>query len=465
VILPATTVGLAIALLVGRSCREPRNPLILVLCVWALALTLTALPVLDYQVNYSFAADIFIAFCLIAIAVGYRLTRRAPRDAPPAVGSGLDFDLTVARAAAAAGILGNLLLLLHAVQAGVDLSPSYLAANLQSIREENFSLAQAGGGSFLLTLGGFLSPASFLFIALATRLDMSKKLVWANFASIVLVALFFYGGRQTIIVMILLALISAWLLRKRIIRWDFKTVAVATVVIIGGWYMATSFAATRQGSDFRPDLLLKVTGRAEYSQLLEGPARSSYALRADLLQYSYFSSPIPGLVFYMQSPQVPSPLYGQYSFPIPAQLGRKVVRKRDPEAWQKARKSVFRPFSSAGYVENAWATMLRDLFADFGYVGAILFCGLFGLGLAWSRNAFESTGSALYLAIESYLALTLAFGAFQSVIWTNYVSYGFYFALVALLFRRLFGEAASNSAGVAGRRGTQIPTSMEGEPS
>ena len=76
--------------------------------------------------------------------------------------------------------------------------------------------------------------------------------------------------------------------------------------------------------------------------------------------------------------------------------------------------------------------MLRDLLADFGYIGAILFCALFGGFLAWARNRYEMTGALHYHYLEIIACFTLGFGAFTSFLFESFVAYAFLFALLAL---------------------------------
>ncbi len=388
---------------------------------------MAAVPVLTYTVKYSWLVDLFVASCIAAATIGYASARK-PARTPPNKYWRQRIDADLMPIIGAAGVIGNLALLYGASRTGISINPSILIANLSEVREESLGSAASGGfgGPFAL-LGSFLSPCSFLYLVLSARLTHNRALAWANFGLIVFVAFAYFGGRQTIIVAILLLLCALWLRGRPILRFDVRTTALLGVAVVAGWYFVTTFSQQRQ-KDSDPSYLLRVTGRAEYKPWIKAPANRNETLGSSVLQFSYFSTPLPSLTFWMQQTTVPAPLLGQYSFPLPAQLLSSYLGDDNTDQWQKARRKVFLPFSSRGYLDNAWATGLRDLVADFSPIGAVIFYALLGVFMAWARNLFEMTGGAFYHALESYAAVLFGFGAFQSLLYTDYFSYGLFLA-------------------------------------
>lgn len=445
--MPYTTGALAIALIASalraRARNDQHNGMMLGLSVWACAVLLTALPVLTYLVPYSASVDRFIAVCLLLAALGYNVVRK-PSIAPPAPLPKLRADVETARWLGSVGILGNSLLLIYAMQHGTKLGPSYLLHNLSSIRSRNFELATAGVHGPIGLLGTFLAACSYLYLIVAARLKVSRILTFANFSLIILVGLFFYGGRQTIFVAALLVGVALWV-RGAKLRVKPRTIVLALVAILSVWFFTTSFVSHRQTST-DPRLLLRVTGRADYGPWTRSRAYADPKFGSELLQYSYLSTPIPSLMYYINSGLAPGPLFGAYSLPTPTIFVRLALGTYSADEWTKARVKVFRPYSATGYLSNAWATILRDLVVDFGEVGAVAFCGMLGVFMAWARNRYEDTGEVFYHALEVYATITLAFGAFQSLLYPDYMANGFFLAWAIVIVRHLASPLGSRRA-------------------
>ena len=455
--MPYTTGTLAVALFItgmrARTHNDLRNGVMIGLSVWAAAVLLTSLPLLTYLVPYSASVDRFIALCLGSVAFAYNVVRK-PSIAPPTPPLTARSDQDVARWLGWAGVAGSLLLLIYAMRHGAKLGPSYLIHNLSSIRDRSLELAVGGVHGPIGILGSFLAPASYLYLVVASRVNAGRLLAIANFGLIVLVALFFYGGRQTIFVAVLLLVLGLWL-RGVKLRVKPRTILITVIALVSAWYFTTSFVSQRQIKT-DPRLLLQATSRADYGPWTASRAEADPQFGSVLVQYSYLSSPIPSLMYYVNSGLAPRPLYGAYSLPFPRVFTGLLLGTYDPQEWSKARVKVFRPFKDTGYVANAWATLLRDLFADFGRVGALLFCSLLGAFIAWARNRYEDTGDVFFHALEVYATLTFAFGAFQSLLWPDYMAYGFFAALAFVFIRHLVSPVGS-------RRGRPRPAVGFGE--
>jgi hypothetical protein len=453
VFLPYTTGMLIVALLVtgvvSRARNDQRNGLMVGLAVWAFALLLTALPVLTYAVDYSPAVDLFIAACLAAATIGYNCVRKTAIQPLAKPSSRRDNDAVI-KCLGWIGIVGNCLVLLYAVQRGANLNPASLLSQLSSIRQKTFELTAVGVHGVIGVVGTLLAPASYLYLITA-RLKDNRLLAATNFALIVFVAFAFYAARQPIFVAVMLVVIALWV-RGVKVSIRPRTIVMTAIALAGVWYFTTSFVAHRQKITDVP-LVLHIVSHAKYGPWTEKQAYANPTIAHELLQFSYFSSPIPALMYYLESGVVPKPLGGAYSFPLPYFVVGIATHSYSRTQWADARAEVFRPFSSNGYLDNAWATILRDLVADFGKIGTIAFCLLLGAFMAWARNRYEDTGDVFYHALEVYATITFTLGAFYSLLYPDFMANGFFLAWGLVIVRHLLSPVGSRQPRPRSRMG------------
>jgi hypothetical protein len=449
-IFPLTSLVVVGGLLVLRSRDEGRHGVALALWFWAVSLVLCALPVLTYTVDYSLKSDAFMAASLTALSVGYLAVRRKPMEASSVAAPSRrsETERTIISGLGWLGLIGNGLLLVVAVRNGIELSVGFLTRGLAEIRANSFDTAANGLSGGVAVAGSLLSPAAYMYVAAAAKQRANRLLLGANIVLIILAALFYFGGRQSIVVAALLVLVGLWLRGIRVIRLSGRQVLAAAVALLAGWYFVSAFVSSRQGSESGrdPGALLRVVSHAEYGEWTARRVAENPTLGSLLIQYSYFSSPAPALTAYMSDGDaVPGPLWGQYSFPLPAIFITQLQGTYSADAWADARTEVFAPFAQTGFLDNAWATGLRDLLADFTAYGAVLFYLLLGLLLARARNRAERTSSTSHHLMETYLAVAVAFGAFQSLFYTDYFGYGLLYVLVLAGWRGLDTREARNS--------------------
>ncbi|MEJ7783657.1 MAG: hypothetical protein WKF96_02565 [Solirubrobacteraceae bacterium] len=444
---PITTIVLAACLLWTRAKAGHRSALFVALSVWGVGVLLMSAPIFTFAVEYSLAADGFVAVCLFAITFCYILVRAQPRDVAPAYWNG-SRELFLVRVLGVAGIIGCLVLLLSE---GVSLSAANLIKNLAAIRAANFeSLEDPGTGSVLQILATLLASGSILSVLAAARFGRAGGwsiviLGVANFLLITAVGLFVYAGRTTLFYAVGLVLISLFVTRARVITLKPVSVLLAGLLLVGIWYFSISWVQSREGSA-DPERALIGTQRANYRPWLAPIARGDDAVGVGLISLGYMASPLPTLAFYIGQGATPGPFWGGYSFPLQAGAVEMVTLQASPRRWIDTRHEVFAPLESAGYFGNVWATWLRDLLVDFGYAGSILFCGLFGAFMAWARNAFEQTGAFHYHCLEVLACFTLAYGAFAGILFFTFLSTSFFLAVALMLAVRL---------SIAGTRGVR----------
>lgn len=412
------------------------------LALWAVAVILMSAPLFAYRVEYSALADVFVAACLLATTTGY-LTVRTKATPAPSTYRYIHKEILVAKLLAMLGISGCVLLLIDAQSRGLELSVAYLLENLSSSRAAAFDrLNDSSVGTPLAALGSVLAPCCSLSVIAAVRFGRAggRSLVALGAASFLFVAtagLFVYSGRSMLVYAGLLGLISLYISGKRVLRFRPTPLLVAVAIAAGGWYFSVAWLENREGG-VQPEEVLRLTQRAEYRPWVAPIARNNHALGVGLISLGYFASPLPALSFYVEQGTLPGPFWGQYSFPIPAGIVRFALGPDTLREWIDIRQEVFLPFEAVGYAGNVWATWLRDLLIDFGYLGALVFCSLFGAFMAWARNAFQRTGRVHYHWCEVIACLTFGFGAFVGLLFFGLLSIAFFGALAISIWSAMF---------------------------
>lgn len=437
---PFTMVCLIGCIAAARSVDNERSPMVLALSAWLGSVILGPL-LFRYNVGYSLKADVFVAIGLAATTFAYLLVRAKSRPVPKAY-PGQSLDIRLAQILGVIGILGCLFLLAEARSSGKSLSIGYLLANLGTIRDKQFdALGSSAVQSPLTIVGTYLASCSYLAVVAAARLGRVgglPTLAGINFALITAASLLLYGGRATLFNLALLVLTSFYVGRRRLVPRQPRTLVIAVIASVAIWYFSVPWLINREtGRNTNPKAILAYTQRAELRPFVGALAGDDRVLGTALLSVGYFTSPLPTLGFYVQQDPLPGPLWGAYSYPLPARTLAKFTGTASPGMWLESRQKVFAPFTGAGYFPNVWSTLLRDLLVEFGYIGATAFCAGLGAFLALARNAFERTGQLSYHYLEIYACFTLAFGAFTSVLNSTLLSTSFIVAMLIMLGTRI----------------------------
>jgi hypothetical protein len=429
---PVTVSTLAFCLIWASRRGETRSALMVGLGAWAAQLLLIAMPLFDYAVAYSVTTDVFVAACLLASTASYLLLRSRRGGYTPPLAA-IRSSVRLARILATVGIVGGILLLLEAQRTGTELSVVYLLENLTRIRSSMFDdLAYRTAPSQVAIAGSYLSSFSLLAGIATAHLGRQAgrgtvALTGAALALLAVSSLFLYGGRATIFYAISLIILSFFLSRRRIVRLTLTRAGLAAVALGAAWYFATEWVLTREQNDDVPYIMM-ATQRASFDPRIDSLVRGNRSAETALLSLGYFASPLPTLTFYLEQSPLPGPFLGAYSYPLPARVVNRFMGSYDGDQWLETRSRVFAPLESRGYAGNVWATWLRDLIVDFGYAGALIYCGAFAAFMAWSRNLYERTGEIHYHFLEVLACFTFAFGAFQNVLWFTTVATAFFAA-------------------------------------
>ncbi len=440
VLFPLTSLCLIGGIVAAYRHDARRSPMVLALSAWAVSLLLASPVFFDYVVAYSLATDAFAAVCLSAIVITYVRCRQTPRQAPSTYEQRAQ-EIRIATVLGVLGVLGCLLLLADArATTGLQFSLSYLTENLSTIREERFEeLATATNRGAIGTLGGFTAPCAVLSVLAAVRLGREgghviRWLGTINFVLVAAVSLMVLAGRATIVNLLLLALISVFVSGRRLSPFRPRTLIITALLLVSGWYFATTFVGARQENSDALAILEK-TQRAEPQPWADSIINNESTALA-ISSLGYFASPMPTFHFYMQG-ETPGPFYGAYSFQLPARVVGTLDGTWTRDQWFSLRKDVHAPLESRNYFGNVWATWLRDLLVDFGYFGAVVFCVLFGLFMAWARNRYELTSALHYHYLEVIACFLLGFGAFTSFLFDPFLAYPFFIALAVMIIVRL----------------------------
>ncbi len=436
---PITVITLVGCVGLARTMDNRRSPLLLALAVW-LGSALIGPVLFRYRVSYSTKADVFTAVCLAAMTCAY-LSVRARAQPPPKHYAAKALDIRVAQLLGTVGIVGCVLLLADARNSGTPLSLNYLLGNLGTIRDRQFdALASSASQTNVAVVGTYLASCSYLTVIAAARLGRVgglMPLAATNYALITAATLLRYGGRATLFNLALLLAIGLYLGRRRLLPVRPRSVLIVMFAIAAVWYFSVPWLMNRESEhSTNPTLLLAYTQRAELRPFVASITRNDQAAGIALVGVGYFTSPLPTLAYYVEQEPLPGPLWGAYSFPLPTRTVAKLNGTDRPTLWLESRNAVFLPFTRTGYFGNVWATVLRDVLVDFGYLGGSVFFAGFGAFLALARNAFERTGEMCYHYLEVIACFTVTFGAFTSVLNSAFLSSAFFIALVIALGMR-----------------------------
>lgn len=438
---PVTSLCLVACLAAAFRREGGRSPVVLGLLAWAVSLLLASPIIFAYAVDYSLKADLFAGACLVAVTAGYLLCRRAARTAPETYFNRL-LEIRIAKQLGAAGAFGCLLLLADArLNGGLQFSASYLIETVGTIRTDAFERLASGDNRGLLgTAGGLLAPCAVLNVLAAARLgrEADGALRWlgrVNFALVAAVSLMVFAGRATVINLVLLVIVGLFLRGRRFSPFRPRAIIVGTLLLIGALYFSTSFLSTRQ-EKANSVAILEETQRAQVRPWIAPLSQGNAALGFGMVSLGYFGSPLPTLHYYTAAGPVPGPFYGGYTFQLPARIVGSVAGTYSRDGWSAVREEVFAPLESRNYHGNVWATWLRDLLVDFGYLGAVVFCALFGGFMAWARNRYQLTGGLHYHYLETIACFTFSFGAFTSFMFTPFLAYPFFLTLALMVVVR-----------------------------
>jgi len=439
---------------------------------WVLQLVLLLLPIFSYEDKLTFDGTMFVMTCLGVVVLGGLLAHFVPiRRSVSAQPRPVPLWILVA-SLAILGIIGQVLVFVDVSATGtLSLQERILGGAQDLIRSAHWQRMEEASGSNLAKLAFFLTPLTVVGVALyrsgyrfaprpARSMSLTKWLVYVGAAMLLFNAFYLEGGRFNLVFMTLLLVASHSLcVRVGAIprpsggRKLGRRVRTATLSLAAGvlaLYLATSFITNRMGATNTTwELLLYKGHRATFTPQAERFMAIAPGVAPLLYSVSYFSTSIPTLAYYLElsRDEWPGPFHGLYSFPLLGIVQSKLQGYAHWDSWNGIRQELFTPLTSAGFAGNVWATVIRDLIADFRLVGTVVFllCGGFVASILFRYAVLGRRPEAL--AAVAVMNTGLGMSALVNTLFIPV----FYMSLGAALLVWLAGVASAPVARVARR--------------
>lgn len=403
---------------------------------WIIQFALSALPLFNYLFPLTAKAAFKIAGFhlafwsgMIAVMILTR-TRMVPEE------GGIDLGRAVFKIAAPV-LLICFILTLRQSMAGSSYSLIERIVNPDTIaaaRKEVFSGVAAGQtAGILVRIAGILQPFSILALSAFGYYLGAKVLSWKTnkFQFACGIAIFLvmfvggplvFGGRMYSFIAFFVFWLpfklgqSAGRLQPLTRRYSItvpRRLLLPIAGVVAAITVSVVFQGLRDDSGESVNTILLVTHHTSISELVS----RSFSVPDHLMVFlSYFTSSSKILGYYIDIyGTVPGPFGGDYNFPTSLGLLALFTGTQPPMPFWDIRFFLFDPLVSNGFFGNVWATLPRDLMADFGLNGAVMFLFLLG---ALSQRAFDIYRSSPGPVIAGFcviLALIALWSAFHSI--------------------------------------------------
>lgn len=194
-----------------------------------------------------------------------------------------------------------------------------------------------------------------------------------------------------------------------------KRVILLSVAAFFGFIVSVFFQSARDTSGIDVEYSLLVVHHlrsTSFWHLGSGPIWEN-----SLVFISYFTSSSRILSFYLDVfGSVPGPFRGDYNFPNVMALSKMLFGTAEPMEFTTIRIFLFGPLEESGHFGNVWATLPRDLIADFGVVGSLLFLFFFGALSQRAYDLFRGRPSPLLATYVSLLMVIATWSCFHSLL-------------------------------------------------
>lgn len=405
---------------------------------WLVQFSLLQLGLLDYLVEMQAETAIFIIVCHAAFAAGVimvMISRPVPKMEFTVRRAGAPNDQRrLTRMTLIIGLLSQALLAADRLAiTGVSLGDAMSGSSLSDVRAANFSSTFSYLGSLYLVAAvgascGYVGLAMFFYNrGRGSRWTLGLKdwcLPVATSCVIGIYHLFLLGGRGGLF-FVIFVMVAAFSLGRRLAPVDRSTDArrrktsrsllLAVLVLAVPLSIASAwFQIQRDGTGIDPFSALYTVHAAKPSDLIVNEAVNDRFLAFYLLQFSYLTSSSQLLNYYVPlGSYSPGPYFGAYNFAQPVLILGRVFGGL--MSFAEIRSELFVPLISQGHHGNVWTTLLRDLYADFGYFGAIIFLFLFGATVQATSDSMLRRPTAAKAALLTLLRLICIWSAFHSL--------------------------------------------------
>ena len=453
--------------LIDGQLQIARLPLTWFFGSWLVGLFLLALPLFRYRESFSGETAAYLIAILMFYAVGsisaafWARRTKFPLSYGPAVVSESSQKALTNRFIVillSMGAIGTTLLMVNTVRSGgLSLSQRLDSENFAAIRTAFMNTTEShigilyGPATLMSAIGGL--GVVFAFYLKGARDDQFMASKWLFRLAVVIllfnvvIGFIGFGSRMFAVFAVFVGFfgfvegrwsIGERLIVKRLTAKGFVALCLSVIIsLMVLWVAATVFLEKRvQSQD--PQSLLYHTHRANFSPFLYGLTRGDSTIQYLMFSVSYLTTPIPTLNFYLDLPsaRLPGPFFGEYNFPAVARWLRRLSFIGDPLAWDRARFEIFKPLGDTQFGTNVWSTLVRDLIADFGKTGALVFLALTAF---LAQNVFQAqclSPSVRRAGLLVYLRLLLAFSGLISILFQPQIHWPLYLSMALLVLGR-----------------------------
>lgn len=442
------------------------DPMVLFSSLWIVGYLVYASPIFIVRESITFEATLYVLaahtlFCVGSLLPDFLSRGTARMAALPVVPgesstqSALSFRLLAV--IGLVGLVGLLSVLIDGVlTSSIGLGERLTGTALSEVRNETFARAagfEAQGP--LVRLNQFVA-AAFLFIGLLfnvglVRFGQSKRFFLIALAVVSALLIMFNqllirSGRMDLIVLLLsmgfaILLGPAAAARQSLVRFIRRhrvlVLALGLPALAGLLYLLGVVFVQGRSGGVSALFALYAAHRMGLTGLAESLVAGSPGLETAVLSLSYLVAPLTTHSFYfsLSDAAFSGPYWGQYNFQyLTGTVMRYAGFGADWEFFWSIRNKVWAPLASLGYGTNVWATVLRDLAIDFGWIGALVWMFFLGLVSKWlALKAISGRYPALVVAY-SFTAVFLLFSFAISMFFITSVFPPFMYAMVLYTF-------------------------------
>lgn len=428
---------------------------------WLVGLAMLSLPLFEYYESFSVESGAYVLAVLLVFSLGTVIatlvgprTHRSPEsnvgrlaDNPPMRLIGLLL---------LAGIGGTIMLIANAIlSGGLSVGERLDLGNAAAVRLDHMDGGDSrigllyGPANMASSLGGLgLAMAMYVVGARITRARRPLVIGIGILLGLNAIgALFAFGSRMFAVFAVVVAFLGfvqgRWSIGERVLvsrmglRGYLLVGMAAMLTLVALWFSSTYFLEKRV-AETSPTALLYRTHRALLSPEAHEISYRNKPLQYLLFSMSYATTPVATLTYYLDLPEnrMPGPYYGEYNFPAIARWIRRFTFSGNPFSWELARYEIFKPLADISFGTNVWSTIVRDLIADFGKIGALIFVmalGYFSQRLTDTQATNPSVKRGVTLV---YVQLILLFSGFISLFFMPQIHWPLYAAIVLLAFGR-----------------------------
>ena len=455
-----------LAMLSKSPLKWYHDPMVLFSSMWIFGYLVYASPIFSVRESITYEATLYVMLAHTLFFLGTLLPDFFSRDTvkmntfavqPGQTDVQWNLSFSLLAIIGLVGLVGLSSVLIDGIlTSSVGLGERLTGGALSEVRNETFARAQGLEAQGPLVRLNQFAAAAFVFIGLLLNVRLDRFgplkrffLIALGVVSALLIVfnqLLIRSGRMDIIVLLLfitfaVSLFPASAARVSLVRFirhhRVAVVILGLPVLLGlVYFLGVVFVQGRSGG-VSALFSLYAAHRMGLTGVVESLVVGSAPLEAAVLSLSYVVAPLTTHSFYfgLSDAGFSGPYWGQYNFQyLTSTVMRYTGYGADWQFFWSIRDRVWAPLSMLGYGTNVWATVLRDLAIDFGWIGALIWVFFLGLGSKWlAMKAISGRYPALVVAY-SFTAVFLLFSFAISMFFVTSVFPPFMYAMVLYAF-------------------------------